>query len=282
MHILVAYDGTHGAREAARFVEQLATPMRARITLLAVSPRRQRSVELRQDLEDLADRMRAHGLQVHVRMVTGQTVPAILGALATGDHDLVALGSHGDNVLSRLLGSTSRQIIRRSTVPVLVVDRDPGALRRILVCTSAEAPHGTAALDLPVRISAATDAAVEILHVMSQIPPTADIDIDDVGLQRTARWHRDHDTTEGQHLTRIVELFTARGVEADAKIRHGLVVDEIIDEARTQPADLVVLGAHGRPGVLPLLLEDITEHVTDQLARPILIVKEPSPRHDPA
>lgn len=279
MHLLVAYDGSHDAEQAALFVARIAVPLRADVTLLGVTSRDHGAARLRHNLEELAARLQAPALAPHIRITTGHIASQILREVETGGYDLLALGSRGDGGLSRfLLGATSLQLVRRAPIPVLVVRRNPEEIRRILVCTGGEPPHGGASLGLAVEVAAATGASVEVLHVMSQLPLEAGTEVDSVGLERTAEWHRSHETEEGRHLTQVIDLFASRGVAAEAKIRHGLVVDEIIEEARSQPADLVVVGAHGEQGVLQFLLDDITERVIGRLDRPILVVRAPPHR----
>lgn len=280
MHLLVAYDGSHDAGQAALFVARIAEPLRADVTLLGVASRDHGAARLRRQLEDLAARLEAPALAPHIRMTTGHTASQILREVETGGYDLLALGSRGDGGLSRfLLGATSLQLVRRAPIPVLVVRRNPEELRRILVCTGGEPPHGGDGFGLAVEVAAATGATVEVLHVMSQLALEAGTSVEGTGLDRTAEWHIAHQTGEGRHLAQVIDRFASRGVDAEAKIRHGLVVDEIIEEARSQPADLVVVGAHGEHGMLQFLLDDITERVIDRLDRPILVVRAP-PRQD--
>lgn len=275
MHFLVAYDGSHDAEQAALLAARIADALGAGVTVLGVAPREHGASRLRRQLEDLAARLQTPTLTPSVTTASGHVTSRILREVETGAYDLLAVGSHGEGLSRFLLGATSLQLVRQAPVPVLVVRRAPPDIRRILVCTGGEPPHGVDSFALAVEIAAASGAAVEVLHVMSQHPLATGTGLEGVGLDRTAEWHVDHGTSEGRHLAAVVDHFVAREVAAEAKIRHGLVVDEIVEEARSQPADLVVVGAHGEKGMLQFLLDDITEHVIDRLDRPVLVVRAP-------
>jgi nucleotide-binding universal stress UspA family protein len=78
-------------------------------------------------LETLAQRLRAHSLEVQVRIVRGQhAATAILNESANG-YDLVALTTHGHGGIKRLLlGSVADKVVRGAHIPVLVYCPTPG------------------------------------------------------------------------------------------------------------------------------------------------------------
>jgi nucleotide-binding universal stress UspA family protein len=55
------------------------------------------------------------------------------------------------------------------------------------------------------------------------------------------------------------------------------IADQIVREARHWPADLIVLGTHGRRGLRRALLGSVAEEVLRQAAQPVLLVRTPSP-----
>ena len=60
-------------------------------------------------------------------------------------------------------------------------------------------------------------------------------------------------------------------LEIEALGRH--VADAIIDEARHWPADLIVIGTHGRRGVSHLLLGSVAEKVVHIATVPVLLIR---------
>jgi len=79
------------------------------------------------ELDALADRLRAKGHTVDTWLVSGPTVQTILEQAEKLDADIIVMGSHGRGKLFDLVvGSVSAGVIRKSPVPVLVVPpREP-------------------------------------------------------------------------------------------------------------------------------------------------------------
>ena len=74
-------------------------------------------------LDDLGDRLRSAGVTVaEATVVMGHSVDEILRLADELDVELIMVGSHGHGGLHHLLvGSTTETLLRRSTVPVVVV-----------------------------------------------------------------------------------------------------------------------------------------------------------------
>ncbi len=271
MHVLLVHRDRTGADHAARFLDRLVPLLDVRVTVLDVSwrPHGGPSATAR----DLAEAFRARGAPTEVRAAEGPPGRSILARLEDGGVDLVVLGSDDPGLRSLLLGSMARRVVRQSPVPVLVVTEAPVTLRRILVCTSLGEAHRTLALDPAVAIAGATGAEVEVLHVMAHVPPV------DGAVQGASPEPAEGEPPPGavarDALDEVVDVFARRGIEAHGLLRHGLVVDEIVGEARRLPADLVVVGAHDDAGVVSRLLTDITDRVVEELARPVLVLPKP-------
>jgi len=79
------------------------------------------------ELNALADRLRAKGHTVDTLLVPGPTVQTIVEQAEKLDADVIVMGSHGRGMLFDLVvGSVSAGVMRKSPVPVLVVPaREP-------------------------------------------------------------------------------------------------------------------------------------------------------------
>ncbi|WP_396613427.1 universal stress protein (plasmid) [Haloferax sp. S1W] len=71
----------------------------------------------------VADAAAKHGLTVEEHVTAGEPARAIRKFVEDNDIDLVVMGSHGRSGLSRVvLGSVTEKVLRRTRLPVLVVD----------------------------------------------------------------------------------------------------------------------------------------------------------------
>ena len=65
----------------------------------------------------------------------------------------------------------------------------------------------------------------------------------------------------------------ASGVEVTPRVGQGPVVTAILHEARALPADLIVVGTHGRGGLSELLLGSVAHKVVRSAPCPVLTVR---------
>lgn len=144
--------------------------------------------------------------------------------------------------------------------------------KKILVAVDGS-DTGARALQEAVRFAEGSDAKLRIVHV-----------VDDVSLSRDAKVvHTDRDLNgdHGSALDRLEEAVAAAkgsGVEAESKLlkrdrMNVQIADLIVAEADAWPADLIVVGTHGRRGVRRLLLGSVAESIARAATRPVLLVR---------
>ena len=63
-------------------------------------------------------------------------------------------------------------------------------------------------------------------------------------------------------------------VSADALVRVGSPAVNIIEVARSLPADLIVISTHGRTGLNHVFLGSVAEHVVQRAPCPVFVVRE--------
>ncbi len=284
MRILVASDGSKWAHQAARLACRLARTVGADVTLLGVIERAANEPKFRNALQALHTELsekRNCANQLVFRK--GDPASEIMTAVAEGQYHLVAVGPRGGRLRDLLLGTTTRRLVRSLKVPLLVVTGPPRHIRRILVCTSGEKP-GEHDAYVGGALAGLLDADVTVLHVMSQVPLVPDARLED--LERDAGELMRSGAREGEHLERLLAILDAHGLQPGqrrAVIRHGLVLDEILKEAREGDYDLIVMGAHKVPenapwsGLRLLLQEDLPAQVIRQTRRPVLLVNSVGP-----
>jgi nucleotide-binding universal stress UspA family protein len=65
------------------------------------------------------------------------------------------------------------------------------------------------------------------------------------------------------------------GLKTEAKILRGDPRTALIEEARTEHADLVVVGSHGRTGMAKLLMGSVASFVVTHAPCSVMVVKLP-------
>jgi universal stress protein A len=82
------------------------------------------------------------------------------------------------------------------------------------------------------------------------------------------------DSDEEKRLTALIEEENMAGIVADYVIYEGSAEECILDYAKRQKADVIIMGSHGRRGLKRMILGSVAEHVIRRAPCPVLVVKE--------
>lgn len=122
---------------------------------------------------------------------------------------------------------------------------------------------------MSVATSLARDTGAEIIIVYVSEPPAAYGD-GEVHLDLL----RQNDQMLESMLKELVP--TDPGVRYRHRLLHGDPATEILREAKQEQADLIVVGTHGRTGLMRLLMGSVAEAVVRRSTCPVLTVKRPT------
>lgn len=94
----------------------------AAYTYPGVDAREEELANEKEKLRALVDRLEGEGVDAMAYMKEEQTVKGLIDFAEHRDADLLVMGTHGQNVVERiLLGSVAEGVVRKTTLPVLVV-----------------------------------------------------------------------------------------------------------------------------------------------------------------
>jgi nucleotide-binding universal stress UspA family protein len=79
----------------------------------------------------------------------------------------------------------------------------------------------------------------------------------------------------GEEMPKWAASATDAGVAVETLLERGYPVRQILDRAAAIPADLLVMGTHGRSGFERLLLGSVTEKVLRKASCPVMVVPPP-------
>jgi nucleotide-binding universal stress UspA family protein len=227
--------------------------------------------EARRMAEETAADLERAGIPVTIQWRDGRMAEEVVRQAKATPYDLVIVSSRGRRgVMRLLLGSVAMYVTGHTPASVLVVKGRRRALKRFLVCSSA-GPASEHTVQFAGRLARALGASVTVLHVMSQLAVAEDAVPDD--LEASAEELMQRGSREGVHLRQMMDVLAAEGQAARVVVRHGLVRDEIMAEAREGRYDLLVTGAHVTPGLDARLVEDLSADVLLAANRPVLIVR---------
>ena len=270
MRILLCTNGSSHTARALEMGVRVAQRAASAVDILVVVER-DREKETRRMAETAAANLKAAGIPVTILRRTGRMAEEVVHQAKAAPYDLVIIGSRGRRgVVRLLLGSVALHVTEHAPTSVLVVKGHARDLRQFLVCSSA-GPVSEHTVRFAGRLARALGASVTLLHVMSQLPLAKDAVPDD--LEASAEELIQRGSREGIHLSRMLDLLAAEGQVGRAVVRHGLVRDEIIAEAREGRYDLLVTGAHVTPGLNARLVDNLGADILLAAKQPVLVVR---------
>ncbi|MGH2537297.1 MAG: universal stress protein [Candidatus Promineifilaceae bacterium] len=271
--ILIATGGAPHSGKAVALGGEVAQTAGGRVTILMVARGPDEAARAQTVLAEARARLADSVGHVETKLRLGDPAEEIIAEAAEGDYDLLVMGERpAHRLIARVRGTVRERVLGHIRSAVLIAKGEARHIHHILLCDSGA--HSPSALSHFIRNFADwlhEDVEVTVLHVMSQISAAP-------GLPHTGQLHADAEllireqTPEGEWLERDIEVLGGEYVRPRAQIRHGLVVDEILNEAREGNYDLVVIGAHRGEGWQRFLLTDVAREIILKADRPVLVV----------
>jgi nucleotide-binding universal stress UspA family protein len=207
------------------------------------------------------------------RIRVGHPAEEIVREAEEGNYDLVIVADkqHHGWVTRFFLGSTAQRVVEYAPCPVIVAKGKIGPIRRILLCDSGA--DSSVLINHTAQLADLIGGEIEatVLHVMSQMSAGPGV----VGKQLRASTEEllQQDSPEGELLSRDIRMLDGLNLLPRPKVRHGLVVDEVLAEAKGQDYDLIVIGAHRGEGWHRILLDDLARQIIEKAGRPVFVAK---------
>jgi len=294
--ILVPVDGSIAAEQALPVAAEVALRSGASLELalvhvslaaaLAAAPVAVDFQELdRLQLEDeaaylrrLTERLQAeYGLSINSHHLAGPIVDTLVAHIRDAKVDLVVITTHGRGAVGRLwLGSVADGLVRLATAPVLMLRSTDHAgsrtgFRRVLV-----------PLDQSAAAEEAVGAAGKLLEeegeclLMTVIDPSPLMNVAPVPFGLIPELVVDAEMKESAqlYLERIARRIRRMGRRARAAVRVAAnPAVEILDEARHERVDAIVVTTHGVGGVRRFLLGSVVDKLVRGAEVPVLVCR---------
>jgi universal stress protein A len=147
---------------------------------------------------------------------------------------------------------------------------DDRTVRRILHPTDFS-PASRPAFAKALELARERDAEVIVVHVLGSVAPM--IGEGYVSPQAYEQIQTSVRTHGQKQLDALVGRATKAKIRARGLLLEGVPYTQIVRAARSQRADLIVMGTHGRGGIARLFLGSVAERVVASAPCPVLTVR---------
>jgi nucleotide-binding universal stress UspA family protein len=219
------------------------------------------------ELEKLKAILIEAGWKTETDVILGHPASGICKAAASWNADLVMLGSHDPNAVTRLLlGSTAHSVLRRASCAVEIIrpreggKTSPAVGMKILVATDGSG-YSITAIRAVAKRPWPDGSEVKLLAIPDPIVRTTMFpyfELKEVEYLNTASLEEAKKAVDAGS-----KILSKAGVKVSAEMPFPKEspAKEIVNEARQWGADLIVLGSHGRRGLSRLAMGSVSEHV---------------------
>lgn len=226
----------------------------------------------------LEERLKDTGFSVHARMEVGIPYHQIVGIARAEAVSLIIMGSHGKSLVEEmLLGSTTENVLRHATVPLLIeklekkkkgekvlyTRRHANPFEKILFPTDFS-EYAMSALPYLKKLKDAGAKEIVVAHIqdMTRLAPHL--------LEKLPEFE-DIDTGR---LLNIKDELLASGIKTvKTVLREGIPFTEIEAIANEEDTGLIVIGSHGKSMVGEMLLGSVSGRIVRRSKRPVLIIR---------
>jgi nucleotide-binding universal stress UspA family protein len=276
--ILVCEDGSEHGHIACDYAIDLALKLKARLAGLHVldtrmlegplmadisgwlgaQPFAAQEVQFRELMEKkgeavmaaFLEKCRERGLVAISSVKSGHPPQVILQEEARAE--LVVLGRNGEHAewTGDMTGSTVERVVRHSLKPCLVTPGEFRPVRKIL-CGYDGSGHSSRALHEAIELALALGAPLVIVTVIED-----------------PEWEHARDVSED-----AMQLARAHECPAANLVVEGVPGSALVDQAREQEADLIVVGAYGHGRIREFLLGSTSTSLVARATLPLLMVR---------
>src|SRR5262249_50075573 len=140
-----------------------------------------------------------------------------------------------------------------------------------------DSPHSEAAIDYVLEVTWPKGCR---FLVLSAVEPIFASPGESTASDAIARLMEEQEKYHREIAQRGAKRLGEEGLIAESRVVVGDARAALLDAARTLPANLLVVGSHGRTGIKKLLLGSVASHVVTHAPCSVLVVRGKEHHHD--
>ncbi len=266
--LLLATDGAESSKGALREALNLAKLCASKLIAVAVVGTNRpyedalawhREMErleeaMRERLEPIRHLASEEGIDLEIIIRWGEDPYLdIVEEVGKNRASMVIMGTHGRTGIKRLLkGSVTANVIGHAPCNVLVVPSDVKLNYQNILLATDGSRHSAAAASEAIAIAGRCAGTLVIVSVAA-----SDTEV----------------SSANNNVNQAIELAEKEKVRREGVVARGRPHEAIVEVSKQKNADLIVVGSHGRTGLMHLLMGSVTEQVICHAEAAVLVVK---------
>lgn len=201
--------------------------------------------------------------------------PAILEYASDNNIDLIVMGTHGRRGLGHLLlGSAAEEVVRLAVCPVFTIRelKEPKPVMQVnnILVPVDFSNYSKSALAYASKIAQSYKAQLQVLHIIEETMHPAFSLSGKSSIFDLVPGIKDDSRKRAEKMLKEV---VSDDIKSNVYVKGGRAASDIINFAKENSTDLIVIATHGLTGLEHMLLGSVTEKVVRMAHCPVFTVK---------
>jgi len=201
--------------------------------------------------------------------------PAILEYASDNIIDLIVMGTHGRRGLGHLLlGSVAEEVVRLAACPVFTIRelKEPKPVMQVnnILVPVDFSNYSKNALAYAAKIAQSYKAQLQVLHIIEETMHPAFSLSGKSSIFDLVPGIKDDSRKRAEKMLREM---VSDDIKSNVYVKGGRAASDIINFAKQNSTDLIVIATHGLTGLEHMLLGSVTEKVVRMAHCPVFTVK---------
>ncbi len=135
--------------------------------------------------------------------------------------------------------------------------------------------HAEGAVRYACGLAERFDARLQLLHVLNDIVPVGPDPMFAAVLP--PEYYQESEKASHEALKTLIDPSWGRPASVETSVQWGVPDSIIVEHARRQAVDLIVIATHGRTGLSHVLLGSVAERIVREAPCPVLTIRDRAP-----
>jgi nucleotide-binding universal stress UspA family protein len=210
------------------------------------------------------------GLRSDYRIEVGNPSSGLIASANSCNAEILVIGAQRRSEIEQLLlGGTAERVLRKASCSVLVAKTVLSAKPRCLLAPTDFSDSSRPALERAVEFARRWQARLIFVHVIEPVAQANIWPAEPVPVELFLAEPQDL----APEWRAVTDQLPLSQIEWTSQTRKGEAAAEIVACARENSAELIIMGTHGRTGLLHALLGSVAERLARLSETPVMTVR---------